>query len=449
MTGGNLHIKGIMGAVPEGPEHDDLRKNIQAAADYCEQNRMPPEDAQRYCDEQAQRMGYTRQAGVYMKPAGQPMQQPQPQQQMPQAAPNPSAPQPQMAPRPPMPQQPQQLQPQSPQKFPQKAYALDTEDRNDVEIWSAGTYNGDTYTEADLESMARSFHELSGEYKPYVKLGHDAGQKLLQSDGYPAAGWITNVRRVGSKLYADIKQIPKRLAEMIDAKAYGRFSPEIWWNMKHNGKTYSRVLKAVALLGADVPANPTLSDWITLYAQEFTDADLRAYHINEDTNMDEIQKLKADNEALKAQLAEKEKAYSQVSADLEKVESEKFAAQVDAAWKARSGKKIMPKLEHMFKAFCYSDRTQEKVYSYAENSEKKELKYTSAFDLACQFVDAMPGIELQGTLTKYSDSGEIQRAGIDASDDEALDRHVKEYMAKHPEVKSYSAALKIVAKEAK
>lgn len=323
-----------------------------------------------------------------------------------------------------------------------------------MEIWSAGTYNGDTYTEADLEAMARSFDDLKGEYKPYVKLGHDSSQKLLQEDGYPAAGWVTNVRRVGSRLYADIKQIPKRLAEMIDAKAYGRFSPEIWWNMKHNGKTYSRVLKAVALLGADVPANPTLADWITLYAKDFTDADLKAYHINEDSIMDlklqqSFDELKAAHEKALTQLAEKEKAYSQVSADLEKVEAEKFAAQVDAAWKSRSGKKILPKLEHAFKALCYSDKTKEKVYSYSEKDEKKELKYSSAFDLACQFVDAMPEIKLQGTLTQYADSSEIQTAGIDANDDEALDRQVRAYMGAHPEVKSYSAALKIVAKEVK
>lgn len=465
MTGGNTHIKGIMGAVPEGPEHDQLRENMKAAADYCEQNGMNPQDAEAYCDEAAKRMGYMRQAGVYMKPVGQPQQPGQPPAPAGPQQPAGMAPQ---APQPGQPQRPPQApaaappaqpglfpqKPQQPQQFPQRQYALDTEDRLNVEIWSAGTYNGDTYTEADLEAMARSFDDLKGEYKPYVKLGHDSSQKLLQEDGYPAAGWVTNVRRVGSRLYADIKQIPKRLAEMIDAKAYGRFSPEIWWNMKHNGKTYSRVLKAVALLGADVPANPTLADWITLYAKDFTDADLKAYHINEDSIMDlklqqSFDELKAAHEKALAQLAEKEKAYSQVSADLEKVEAEKFAAQVDAAWKSRSGKKILPKLEHAFKALCYSDKTKEKVYSYSEKDEKKELKYSSAFDLACQFVDAMPEIKLQGTLTQYADSSEIQTAGIDANDDEALDRQVRAYMGAHPEVKSYSAALKIVAKEVK
>lgn len=480
MNGGNTHIKGIMAAVPEGPENDQLREHIKAAADYCEQNQMSPQDAEAYCDEAARRMGYMRQAGVYIKPMGNPMQQPgqppmgQPQGMAPGVQPQPQQP---MPPKPPQfgfqanggtgpvqgqPQTPQTGPQQQPGQFPpkkpepqqfQRGYSLETEDRNNVEIWSAGTYNGDTYTDADLEAMARSFAELQGEYKPYMKLGHDAGQALLQKDGYPAAGWVTNVRRVGSKLYADIKQIPKRLAELIDAKAYGRFSPEIWWNMKHNGKTYSRVLKAVALLGADVPANPTLADWITLYAQEFTDADLRAYHINEDTIMDAtLQKtfdeLKAANEKLTAQLAEKEKAYSQVSADLEKVEAEKFAAQVDAAWKSRSGKKILPRLEHAFKAMCYSDRSAEKVYSYNENDAKKELKYSSAFDLACQFVDAMPEIKLQGTLTQYADSSELQKAGIDANDDEALDRQVKAYREKNPAI-SYVDAVKAITKEAK
>ncbi len=42
--------------------------------------------------------------------------------------------------------------------------------------------------------------------------------------------------------------------DLIAARAYAAVSCEIFWDLKRNGRTFPRALKAVALLGAGVPA---------------------------------------------------------------------------------------------------------------------------------------------------------------------------------------------------
>jgi len=133
-----------------------------------------------------------------------------------------------------------------------------------VEIFRSGNWKGDDYTDSDLDQMVNSFDEVGGVIKPYLKLGHNKEQKLLP-DGMPAAGWITGLRREGSKLLATFSNVPKVIKELIEKKAYGRISSEIYWNANIENKKYPKALKAVALLGADTPAVKGLEDWINLY----------------------------------------------------------------------------------------------------------------------------------------------------------------------------------------
>jgi hypothetical protein len=41
-----------------------------------------------------------------------------------------------------------------------------------VEIFSAGTWNGDKYTVDDLHGIVEAFNETKGGVQPYLKLGH-------------------------------------------------------------------------------------------------------------------------------------------------------------------------------------------------------------------------------------------------------------------------------------
>lgn len=143
-----------------------------------------------------------------------------------------------------------------------------------VEIFASGTWNNDKYTDKDLDTIVNTFQSTKELLKPYLKLGHSENQQLLAEDSLPAAGWISNVYRKGSKLLADFQDIPAKVYELIKKRAYARVSSEIFVNMKVNGKRYPYALKAVALLGGETPAVQTLDDVHALYA---VDAQVLAY----------------------------------------------------------------------------------------------------------------------------------------------------------------------------
>lgn len=145
---------------------------------------------------------------------------------------------------------------------------MDTVNIAGVEILRIGKWNGREYSGNDLDAMVASFAALRGTYEPPAKLGHNAEQQLLASDGLPAAGWVANLYRKGSTLVADFKDVPKSIAELIKAGAYKKRSAEIWFNTKFGEITYPAVLKAVSWLGADAPAVSGLSDVFEMYADD-------------------------------------------------------------------------------------------------------------------------------------------------------------------------------------
>ncbi len=129
----------------------------------------------------------------------------------------------------------------------------------DVEIFATGTHNGDKYTEADLDKMVTAFGNL--DYRPAIKIGH-----TKDKPGAPAYGWVANLRRTGTKLIADFTDMHDSVVDAVRKKLYDNVSAEIYFNLKRGGKTFDRALKAVALLGAEVPA---VADLIPLHKMEF------------------------------------------------------------------------------------------------------------------------------------------------------------------------------------
>lgn len=149
----------------------------------------------------------------------------------------------------------------------------------DVEIFASGEWNGDKYTEVDLQELVRGFKDTFTALQPYVKLGHNNDQTILAKDGLPAAGWIHNLKIKGNKLLADITGVPKKVYELIKNGAYKRVSSEIFFDITVAGKKYPKLLKAIALLGADTPAVQTLDDILALYGLEGT-GNTKAYEFN-------------------------------------------------------------------------------------------------------------------------------------------------------------------------
>ena len=297
-----------------------------------------------------------------------------------------------------------------------------------VEIFKTGKWNGDKYTEKDLDEMEKSFKEIGQEIKPYLKLGHNKSQKLLASDGMPAAGWVANVRREGQSLVADFKNMPKKIYELIKKGAYGRMSSEIYWNLKHAGKDYKRVLKAVALLGADTPAVSSLDDFINLYTENNIECEIiKNYHELKDINMDELKiyqekmdslesqlkeysEIKAENDDLKSQVKEYSDKIGIMEAEKAKMELEKKKADVKHFIEAKVKEgKILPSQVAMYTQLAM----EEKTYSIDE----KEM---SALEMVESIVDQYEA---------QVDFSEGSRVGDDAikDDEKALEKKIKAY----------------------
>jgi len=144
---------------------------------------------------------------------------------------------------------------------------LATVDIPDVEILAVGKWHGSvtrTYKLETLQNLVKSFKALLADrelnYEPPLKLGHDDDQAIIQESGFPSIGWVQALRVKGDKLVADFKGVPKKLADVIKAGGYKKVSSELYFDYSIGGKTWPAVLKAVALLGADVPAVKTIAD---------------------------------------------------------------------------------------------------------------------------------------------------------------------------------------------
>jgi hypothetical protein len=139
--------------------------------------------------------------------------------------------------------------------------ALPTKSVSALEIFQTGTWNGDVYTERDLDDMVRAFGKVG--FQPTIKAGHENGQEnkavARRAFGEPALGSISRIWRSGQKLLADVTGIPKRFGDLIEAGSYKRVSAEIYWNYKSGEKVYPRVLKALSFLGGDIPALTSLT----------------------------------------------------------------------------------------------------------------------------------------------------------------------------------------------
>ena len=148
--------------------------------------------------------------------------------------------------------------------MPPEAKLLETVDYPGLEIFSEGVFNNDTYSAADLQAMVDAF-PLVG-FEPTVKAGHPDGQedekKARMVFGAPALGYVSRIYVNGKKLIADLKQVPKRFADLIKAGAFKRISAEIYWDY---AKKWPRVLKSIAFLGADIPALTDLKAIESLY----------------------------------------------------------------------------------------------------------------------------------------------------------------------------------------
>lgn len=207
-------------------------------------------------------------------------------------------------------------------------------DLQNVEIFATGKHNGDEYTSADLDAMVEAFNAL--DFKPALRIGHASpGENESET---PAIGWVENVRREGSKLVADFTNLADDVMALIKRKAFTRVSAEIFWNFERAGRKFSRVLKAVALLGVGIPgvaglkplaANFAASLFGDVKAHAYT-ADLAYPNHQKDDDMDKEEIQRIAREAANAATAEAEKKFTaQLNAEKEAREAAEKKANED------------------------------------------------------------------------------------------------------------------------
>lgn len=338
-----------------------------------------------------------------------------------------------------------------------------------IEIFSKGIWNGDTYTVDDIDAMVDAFSKVGFKAplynRPFIKLGHNEEQeKEILKDGKPALGWIDRIYREGGKLLADFSNVPQKIYEAIKRKNYRTVSAEIFWNYNSDGKTFPRVLKAVALLGADVPAVTNLEAIEGLYSEG--NHVLKFYDGMEATAMPdakveelekELKKLKDDNAAKETEAATELKELKDKNEALETDKKEALAKLSEEAVKVKATEiknfigdlktkgKILPAFEKEAEAVLLS-ASDEQCFKYSADGKTVELSQRETIE---RLFNAMPKFvtfgetgEEEGGETFTGDWGEgRQAAGIE------VDKRVKHLMAEGKAKDYTEAKAKVLASD--
>jgi len=315
--------------------------------------------------------------------------------------------------------------------------ALSFEDIADVEIFQAGEWNGQKFTDSDLQEIVEAYNGAGDLLKPYLKLGHDDKQTLLQRDGLPSAGWITGLRKAGDKILASFVDVPSKVAELIKRGGYKRVSSEIYLNYKDAlGNVWPKALKAVALLGGDTPAVTTLNDLLAMYADkkevETIRFEMEAKSIKEEEM--EIEEKKEEEQEVKEEEAreevkEEESAFAEekkvLEAEIEKLKADALLyteakSKLDAIVAEQKKQeaiafcdkmltecKITPAQRESLEAVLLSAKEAETVVKFAEGKE------SSLYDSLKSVIESYPSSEM---LKEFSTT----QKKIEAEDREAI-----------------------------
>lgn len=321
-----------------------------------------------------------------------------------------------------------------------------------IEVFASGVWNGDKWTDEQLEEMVKNFNELKGVLDPPFKLGHSDKQEIA---GKPAIGWIHNLYKQGNKLIADIKDIPANVYDLIVNKAYRKVSSEIMPKFRHeSGKMYDNVFCGLALLGEELPAVSSLKSIEALYAQregikcyEFNltggekdmdrieeltkqladkDIELKKFEVEvaelkkTETELADAQKAVADKDVeIKAKDEEVAKMKSELKAiELSKVEGEDNAF-IDEAVKSE---KVMPKQKDVLVSIFKALREQSApVLKYSVDGKEEEK---SMRDVLKSYITDSPKLNL---LETFSEKGEEGKEKTDAKEFSSIDDAAKHF----------------------
>jgi hypothetical protein len=290
-------------------------------------------------------------------------------------------------------------------------------------IFKAGKYPQGDWTKERVEKMVAAYDPEKSWEAPVV-IGHRGYG--VDDDYQDAHGWVKSLRMDGGgKVYAEVPEFSADVKKKIAEKKLRYMSVEIYEADKVEGDQ-PPYLRAIALLGRDTPAvagtKLTLFSMMnggvlnTVNEEEKTCAFTHKMNVEEmktfagetagdnqqsmEVNMDELEKLKAQNEKLCAEFAaEKEKLslLQKENAELKKVEKKGEAAAFFA--KLRDEGKITPAV--FDKAVTLDARLGE--------DERKDFR--------AMFAETQTQVDLSGKHTaskKNAPEGAAMSAGVTA-----------------------------------
>lgn len=333
-------------------------------------------------------------------------------------------------------------------KAPASMFSLEdpTHEVKGVEIFATGTWKGEKYDEVDLDKMVKQFN--AGITKVPLKIGHDSSQKVA---GQPAVGLLQRVYRVGKKLMADIGNVPKLVAELINKKAYHSVSSEIAFDADFGGMIYDKLLVGVSLLGSEIPALNNLADIPKVYSARLIRVEtfaVEAGEIKVEGKINDKEEFEM-NEELKKKMDDAERKIVELSGtiEVEKKRADAAEAKIVADKQAEDKKaidefaaklvtegKILPAIkDRVVKSLIGANNSKKVEFALGD----KTIQETERQNLMSVY-EAMPKVELYGQVGHGGD-------GAGKSADDRINE-LSEQRAKEKSI-SFSAALKEVMTE--
>lgn len=154
-----------------------------------------------------------------------------------------------------------------------------------VELFAKGKWRGKPYTDRDIDDIVRNFKEHQSEgpnraMRVAITKGHR--KEDLDDPSLPKHGTVTHVYREGGKLLYDADNVDPVLAQEIRDGKYEDISAEIYDEPPEGIPGKGKMLRRVAILGADVPKikglNPHGLSRTLCYSERPTIQITRVYH---------------------------------------------------------------------------------------------------------------------------------------------------------------------------
>jgi hypothetical protein len=189
----------------------------------------------------------------------------------------------------------------------EKRMKLETASLKDVEIAQTGTFNKIHLTLERFNELVQNFNNKV--FPAVLTIDHDKKQTEAMQSVMRSAnlGIVDKLKVVGKSLVADFKDVPRKLAELIEAGTFRFRSMEFFDRFKHaNGGLFNNVLTGVTFHGGanGSSAITTLSDVIKIFKDDSTEQldDIISVEMKlneqEDLNMSKIEIDKTEYESL-------------------------------------------------------------------------------------------------------------------------------------------------------